>query len=200
VRRGKYLEIASDPSARGDFYDQIDEADDSVIDDDLLRLMFTCCHPLMALEARIALTLRTLGGLTTDEIAKAFLVPEPTLAQRLVRAKKKTRDAGIPPSIPPNDQLRERLAGILAVVYLVFNEGYSASTGDSVVRVGLTSEALRLGRILNELMLEEGEVLGLLALMLLTDSRRDARQSKDGVPEQDRLLWDQEKSGRGWPR
>ena len=164
------------------------------LQDDRLRLIFTCCHPALALEAQVALTLRTLGGLTTAEIARAFLVPEATLAQRLVRAKRKIRDARIPYRVPPDHLLPERLAAVLAVVYLVFNEGYSASEGDRVVRGDLCAEAIRLGRVLTELMPDEPEALGLLALMLLHDSRRQARVSSMGEPvllgEQDRSLWD----------
>ncbi|WP_369387294.1 RNA polymerase sigma factor [Streptomyces sp. CG1] len=155
--------------------------------DDRLRLIFTCCHPALAPQARVALTLRLLGGLSTAQIARAFLVPEPTLAQRLVRAKAKIRDACIPYRVPRDADLPERLGGVLAVVYLIFNEGY---TGDPA----LCAEALRLGRLLAALMPDEPEVTGLLALMLLTESRRPARQGVDGVlvplPEQDRSRWD----------
>lgn len=164
------------------------------IEDDRLRLIFTCCHPSLAPDARVALTLRTLGGLTTPEIARAFLVPEPTLAQRLVRAKRKIRDAGIPYRVPPDHLLPERLSSVLQVIYLVFNEGYGASSGDELIRRDLTSEAIRLGRVLADLMPDEPEVLGLLALMLLHDARRDARVGVDGelvlLEEQDRSLWD----------
>jgi len=151
------------------------------IPDDRLRLIFTCCHPALDADARVALTLRTLGGLTTAEIARAFLVPEATLAQRLVRAKRKIRQARIPFRVPPLEVLPARLDGVLAVVYLVFNEGYSASAGDSPVRRELCAEAIRLGRILSALLPDEPEVLGLLALVLLHDSRRDARVGRDGV-------------------
>ncbi|MFF8863940.1 RNA polymerase sigma factor [Streptomyces sp. NPDC015139] len=155
--------------------------------DDRLRLIFTCCHPALALQARVALTLRLLGGLSTARIARAFLVPEPTLAQRLVRAKAKIRDAGIPYRVPRDADLPGRLDGVLAVVYLIFNEGH---TGDAA----LCAEALRLGRLLAELMPDEPEVTGLLALMLLSESRRPARQAPDGalvpLPEQNRALWD----------
>ena len=150
------------------------------IADDRLRLIFTCCHPALAMDARVALTLRTLGGLTTPEIARAFLVPEPTLAQRLVRAKKKIRDAGIPYRVPPTELLPERLDGVLRVLYLVFNEGYAASSGDALVRRELSAEAIRLTRIVVSLLPDEPEATGLLALMLLHDARRDARTDADG--------------------
>jgi RNA polymerase sigma-70 factor (ECF subfamily) len=164
------------------------------IADDRLRLIFTCCHPALALDARVALTLRTLGGLTTPEIARAFLVPEPTLAQRLVRAKRKIRDAGIPYRVPPMELLPERLDGALRVLYLVFNEGYAASSGDALIRRELTSEAIRLTRIVVALLPDEPEATGLLALMLLHDARRDARIGPGGelilLEAQDRSRWD----------
>jgi RNA polymerase sigma-70 factor (ECF subfamily) len=160
--------------------------------DERLRLVFTCCHPALARDAQVALTLRTLGGLTTREIAKAFLVTEPTIAQRLVRAKKKIREAGIPYRVPPPDLLPERLAGVLSVLYLVFNEGY-ASTEGPLVRTELCDEAIRLARVVAALLPDEGEAVGLLSLMLLQHSRRDARVNANGdlvlLEDQHRDLW-----------
>jgi RNA polymerase sigma-70 factor, ECF subfamily len=169
--------------------------------DDRLRLIFTCCHPSLSLEAQIALTLRTLGGLTTTEIARAFLLPEPTLAQRLVRAKNKIRIAQIPYQVPSLDVLPERLQSVQAVVYLIFNEGYSATSGEHLIRTDLCAESIRLGRVLAELLPGEPENLGLLALMLLHDSRRDARTNEQDelvtLEEQDRSLWDRQEIEEG---
>lgn len=173
------------------------------IEDDRLRLIFTCCHPGLSSEAQIALTLREVCGLTTEEIARAFLTSAATLAQRIVRAKAKIRDARIPYEVPAQDQLAERLQAVLHVIYLVFNEGYAASAGDQLVRHDLSQEAIRLGRLLLEL-LPEPEVEGLLALMLLHDARRDARTSAEGdlivLEEQDRSLWHQDQISEGCAR
>ncbi|QDO89563.1 sigma-70 family RNA polymerase sigma factor [Ornithinimicrobium ciconiae] len=164
------------------------------VEDDRLRLLFTCCHPALSMEARVALTLRLLGGLTVAEIAHAFLVPETTMAQRITRAKAKIKAAHIPYRVPLAGDIRERWVGVLAVVYLVFNEGYLASGGQDPLRVDLTDEAIRLGRLLRELRPDDGEVAGLLALMILTDARRPARVSRTGevvtLEEQDRGAWD----------
>ena len=177
------LETAADPA----------EVDDDGVEDDRLRLIFTCCHPALSPDARVALTLREVCGLTTEEIARAYLTGAPTLAQRIVRAKAKIRDARIPYQVPSRADLPERLDAVLQVVYLVFNEGYSASSGASHIRADLSGEAIRLGRLLAEL-LPEPEVLGLLALMLLHESRRAARTSAEGelvlLADQDRALWD----------
>jgi RNA polymerase sigma-70 factor (ECF subfamily) len=172
---------------------QSPEEEADPVRDDRLRLIFTCCHPALAIPAQVALTLRLLGGLTTAEIARAFLVPETTMAQRLVRAKGKIRDAAIPYRMPAESELPGRLRAVLTVVYLIFNEGYTASGGDQLVRDDLAAEAIRLGRVLAGLMPGEPEVLGLLALMLLIEARRPARVSSGGdlvlLAEQDRSLW-----------
>jgi RNA polymerase sigma-70 factor (ECF subfamily) len=169
--------------------------------DERLRLIFTCCHPALSTAAQVALTLRLLGGLTTAEIARAFLVAEPTMGQRLSRAKGKIRDAGIPYRVPREADLPERLRAVLAVVYLIFNEGYAASSGDELVREDLCAEAIRLGRLLAELMPDEPEVAGLLALMLLMEARRPARTTADGelvlLADQDRSLWNGELIAEG---
>jgi len=175
-------------------------ADDQSVEDDRLRLIFTCCHPALAPEARVALTLREVCGLTTEEIARAFLTTPPTLAQRIVRAKARIRDARIPYRVPPPEELPERLAAVLHVIYLVFNEGYSASSGGNLTRADLSGEAIRLGRLLHTL-LPEPEVIGLLALMLLQESRRAARASSAGelilLENQDRSQWNREQITEG---
>ena len=179
----------------------MDTSTDTAIPDDRLRLIFTCCHPALQMDARVALTLRTLGGLSTPEIARAFLVPEPTLAQRLVRAKRKIRDAGIPYRVPPREVLPERLDGVLKVLYLVYNEGYSATSGDALVRRELSAEAIRLARVVVSLLPGEPEANGLLALMLLHDARREARVDASGdlvlLEDQDRSRWDATRIAEG---
>jgi RNA polymerase sigma-70 factor (ECF subfamily) len=189
VGEAKLREVAvTGPTARGD------DDNDSGIDDDRLRLMFTCCHPALPVEAQVALTLRTLVGLTTPEIARAFLVPQETMAKRLTRAKRKIVEARIPYRVPDARHLQDRLRAVLAVIYALFNEGYGASTGDELIRKELCLEAIRLGRLLAELMPDEPEALGLLSLLLLQDSRRQARIDGNGelvtLADQDRGLWD----------
>src|SRR5277367_6509069 len=205
LRRSARFNVAS-----ADLADQLeatassaaDYADDTVhgLEDDRLRLIFTCCHPALTPDARIALTLREVCGLQTEEIARAFLIPAPTLAQRIVRAKGKIRDAAIPYQVPSREELPDRLDAVLHVIYLVFNEGYSASAGDSLTRHDLSSEAIRLGRLLTDL-LPEPEAAGLLALMLLHDARRAARTSPDGelilLDDQDRSLWNHQQIREG---
>lgn len=204
LRRGrmqgeKLAEVGSDLEAQEalvvpDFVDALDAARQDDIGDDLLRLIFTACHPVLSTEARVALTLRLLGGLTTHEIARAYLVPEPTIAQRIVRAKRTLSDAKLPYEVPHGEELQERLASVLEVVYLVFNEGYTATAGDDWMRPELANEALRLGRMLAEIAPREPEVHGLLALMELQSSRMAARTDAQGRPillaDQDRKRWD----------
>lgn len=199
---GSLGEVVADPAAIPAEGADMDNDD---IPDDRLKLMFTCCHPALALEAQVALTLRTLGGLTTDEIARAFLVSEPTMAQRLTRARNKIRAAGIPYRIPPADLLPERLDALLAVIYLVFNEGYAATAGDRLIRHDLCAEALRLARLLAALLPTDdpasAEALGLLALLLLHDARRASRVTPEGalilLDDQDRTRWDRAQIAEG---
>ena len=204
LHRQKQEELGADADARGDhvvpdFSDSLDDADD--IGDDLLRLVFTACHPVLSREAQVALTLKLLAGMSTPEIARAFLVPEPTIAQRIVRAKRTLGDARVPFEVPRGDALRDRLAAVLEVVYLIFNEGYSATAGDDWTRPALCDEALRLGRILAQLSPDTAEVHGLVALMEIQASRMRARLAPDGKPillmAQDRSRWDRLLIGRG---
>jgi RNA polymerase sigma-70 factor (ECF subfamily) len=175
--------------------------DESTIVDDRLRLIFTCCHPALEMPARVALTLRALGGMSTGEVARAFLVAEPTMGKRIVRAKRKIADAHIPYRVPPDEELPDRMRGVLRVVYLIFNEGYAATEGDRLVRGELCDEAIRLGELLSRLMPDDAEVWGLLALMLLHDARRAARVDPSGrwvaLDAQDRSLWDQDRIREG---
>jgi len=188
----KTVEIAARPEG---------DREEEMFTDDRLRLIFTCCHPALPLEARVALTLRTVCGITTEEISRAFLIPLATMAQRLVRAKGKIREAGIPYRVPSPEDLRDRLDGVLLVVYLIFNEGYLASSGDALIRQELSREAVRLGRVLCALLPEQAEAKALLGLMLLHDSRRDARVGAEGelvlLEEQDRNLWHREQIQEG---
>jgi RNA polymerase sigma-70 factor, ECF subfamily len=194
MRRASNLRSKEPFLVTRDNFDPFEEFSAQSITDDRLRLMFTCCHPALSMEARVALTLRTVAGLTTPEVASAFLVTESTMGQRLSRAKRKIKVAGIPYEIPPDHVLPDRLSSVLAVIYLVFTEGYAASSGDRIVRRELCEEAIRLGRVLVELMPDEPEARGLLALMLLQNSRRTARTNESGdlvlLEDQDRSTWD----------
>ena len=196
LRRESTREARHAEAARLHAYDDQPPEEVGPVRDDRLRMLFTCCHPALAPEARVALTLRILGGLETPDIARAFLVPEPTLAQRLVRAKRKIADAKIPYRVPTDADLPERLSGVLAVVYLIYNAGHTSPSGDSLHRVELCDEAVRLARLIVELMPDEPEATGLLALLLLLESRRPARTASDGslvlLPDQDRALWNRD--------
>ena len=205
LRRSRRAEARADAVAYESSLDAPDDVPDvtdpEAITDDRLRLIFTCCHPGLPAESRVALTLRLVGGLSTTEIARAFLVPEPTIAQRLVRAKRTIRDRELPYEVPDADELPERLPAVLAVIYLIFNEGYAAHGGDALVRHELCEEAIRLGGMLAELMPDESEVLGLLALMELQASRAAARTDAEGqlvlLADQDRARWDPRRIARG---
>jgi RNA polymerase sigma-70 factor, ECF subfamily len=201
IRRARTLRAKYEGLARDLTEAEEDDMDPDTIEDERLRLIFTCCHPAIAPDARVALTLRTVGGLTTPEIARAFLVAEPTMAQRIVRAKRKIAEAGIPYRVPDVDELPERLDAVLSVIYLIFNEGYNASSGDALVRTSLTSEAMRLCSIIDTLLPDQAEVLGLLAMMMLHDARTPARTDDAGdpilLPDQDRTSWDHEQIADG---
>ena len=194
IRRERTFARKAELLARLEAVPAEEDADVSTIPDERLALLFTCCHPALAVDARIALTLREVGGLETREIARGFLVGETTMSQRLVRAKRRVREAGIPFRVPPDEILPDRVPDVLRVIYLVFNEGYAASDGEALVRADLCAEAVRLAKLLCVLMPDEPEAFGLLGLLLLQDSRREARVGPDGelvlLADQDRTLWD----------